>query len=116
MLSIRLAPAVAERLARFLERQHAAERSDHWKRYGAMNRVRVEGDRALVSAGAGFDSEYELNFRTPTLRETVGRIVRAAAGRDDLVRYRTAYHRLWCAAPRRCASPHAIVAEHYMRL
>ncbi len=116
MLTVSLAPAVAERLGRFLEQRHAAVRSDHWRHFGGLNSVRVEGVRAVVSAGAGFDSEYELNFRRPTLRETAGRIVRSAVGRSDFDRCRKAYESLWSSPPAATPSPHAVIAQHYMRI
>jgi SAM-dependent methyltransferase len=116
MLTLTLSPPVADRLARFLEHQGPAVRSDHWRHFGALNRVRVKGGHVIVSAGAGFDSEYELNFRRPSLRQRAGRIVRAALGRSDLDKTRKAYEALWSAQPAPAESPHAIIAQHYMRL
>ena len=116
MLRIQLASAVAGRLARFLDHRRTVARTDHWQYFGQLNRVRVEGDCAIVSGGAGFDSEYELNFRRPTLKEMVGRIVRSVMGRSDLDRCRKAYEALWSTPPAAAESPHAIVAQHYMRI
>jgi hypothetical protein len=116
MLTIKLAPAVAELLGRFLAQHTPAERSDHWRRYGALNRVRVQGDWAIVSAGAGFDSEFELNFRRPSLKQRVGRIVRSTLGRSDLDKNRRAFEALWSMPPAPAESPHAIIAQHYMRM
>lgn len=116
MLTLTLAPAVADRLARFLEQRGPAVRSDHWRNFGALNRVRVKGVRAIVSAGAGFDSEYELNFRRPSLKQRAGRIVRSALGRSDLDRSRRAYEKLWSVPPPPAESPHAIIAQHYMQI
>jgi SAM-dependent methyltransferase len=116
VLTIELTRRVAERLGRFLQQQGPAARSDHWRHFGGLNRVRVEGIRAIVSAGAGFDSEYELNFRRPSLRERAGRIARSVLGRSDLDKTRRAYEALWSAPPAASESPHAVIAQHYMRL
>jgi SAM-dependent methyltransferase len=116
MLTIKLAPAVAERLGRFLAQHTPAKRSDHWRHYGARNHVRVQRDCAIASAGAGFDSEYELNFRRPTLKESAGRIVRSMLRRSDLDRTRKAYEALWSEPPAAAESPHAVIAQHYMRI
>jgi SAM-dependent methyltransferase len=115
VLTIELAPEVADRLGRFLEGRGPAVRSDHWRHFGALNRVRVRGGCAIVSAGAGFDSEYELNFRRPSLKERAGRFVRSALRRSDLDKSRKAYEALWSVQPAAAESPHAIIAQHYMR-
>lgn len=114
-MKICLAPAVAERLKRFLQHGSSAIRSDHWVYYGKRNHVRIENDCAIVSAGGGFDSEYELNFRRPTLKERAGACLRRFRGRSDLYRYRDAYRALWSTQPERAHSPHQIIAQHYMR-
>jgi SAM-dependent methyltransferase len=116
VLTITLAPAVADRLGRFLEQRGPAVRSDHWRHFGGLNRIRVEGRCAIVSAGTGFDSEYELNFRRPTLKERAGRLVRSVLGRSDLDRSRSAYAALWSEPSAAAESPHAIIAQHYMQI
>ncbi len=116
MVVIKLAQEVADRLGRFLEQKRSATRSDHWRYFGGLNRVRVEGCCAIVRAGAGFDSEYELNFRRPTLKERAGRILRSVLRRSDLDKSREAYETLWSEPPAAAESPHAVIAQHYMRI
>lgn len=114
MLRIQLAPAIADRLARFIRRAQDGARSDHWERYARLNKVRVEDGYAVVSAGAGFDSEYELNFRSATAREKAGALLRRFLGRSDLRRYRVAYERVWSLPAPMSHSPHQILAANYM--
>lgn len=115
MLKLALAPNVAKRLDRFVRGDDEAIRSDHWRRYGRLNRIRVRGDRVEIEAGAGFDSEYELNFRSATAKELAGALWRSAIGRNDVQLYRNAYQALWSEAPPDVPSPHQIIARHYLR-
>lgn len=116
MVAIELEAKVAERLNAFLRSGSTAIRSDHWSRYGGLSQIRIEGNHAVLSAGAGFDSEYELSFRGPSLRERVGSAWRSLGGTNDLRRYRDAYSALWSEQPAEAYSPHQIIAQHYMRL
>lgn len=115
MVRIKLTPTVAERLEAFIRSGTSAVRSDHWLRYGKLNQVRIDGNYAVVSAGPGFDSEYELNFRPPTLRERATWVWHSLRGRNDLRRHRDAYRKVWAEPPARAISPHEIIAGHYMR-
>jgi SAM-dependent methyltransferase len=115
LLRIQLAPAVADRLARFIANAEASTRSGHWERYARLNKVRIEGDCAVVSAGAGFDSEYAFNFRHPSVKQRAGAWLRRVAGRSDLQKYRKAYVRVWSASAPPVHSPHQILAFNYMR-
>jgi SAM-dependent methyltransferase len=116
MIRIRLAREVANRLAAFLAVDRSAARTDHWRHYGSLNSIRIEGDCALVDGGAGFDSEYELNFRRRSIREATMHLVRAALGRSDVHRIRAAYQQLWSETAPATRSPHEVVAQHYMKL
>src|SRR5262245_5731584 len=98
MVEISLQAPEAERLARYLRTAApAAPRTDHWRHFGALNRITVDEARsaALVSAGAGFDSEYELNFRPRSLRETGGLIWRRLTGREPTARFASAFSAIW---------------------
>jgi hypothetical protein len=116
MVKIRLKKDVARRLGCYLESPVAATRTDHWRRFGKLNAVRIDGSHAVVSAGAGFDSEYEFNFRAPTLRERAARLVRALTGRSDLERYRSAYAEVLSESCGPVHSPQQIAALYYMHL
>jgi len=116
MTRIELPSDVAERMAAYLRSVPAATRTDHWRHYGALNHVRIEGSRAVVTAGAGFDSEYELNFRSLSAREAVGRLVRTVLGRNDLRRHAAAFASVWREPAGPATSPHQIIARNYMRL
>jgi hypothetical protein len=98
-----------------MEQGLTAVRTDHW-RYGKLYEVRVEGHRVLMRAGAGFDSEYELNLRRPTLKEKASKIVRAVTGRSDLRRCRKAHETLWSVPSAAAESPDRIIAQYHMRL
>ncbi len=115
MVRIRLQQQIANRLAAFLRRGHGANRSDHWTRYDSLNRIRVEGEWVIVEAGPGFDSEYELNFRSPRLRERAAWLWHRVTGKHDLKRYQSAYRKLWSEDLLRLHSPHQVIAHDYMR-
>jgi SAM-dependent methyltransferase len=91
-----------------------------------MNRLVVSGARGTVrfEAGAGFDSEYELNYREATLRERVTHVWRTLTGRDDDRRFTQAFSKIWGSeAPilleaardvlREPLTAHKVLAAHY---
>lgn len=118
----------AERLAVYLEtdmRFHV-DRTDHWRHYGSLSSIRVDRSTSTVElhAGAGFDSEFEHNFRSRTPREVGSELVRSAAGRSVLAKFRGAFDSIWKGSALlgldaaqtilgRPMSPHKILATHY---
>jgi hypothetical protein len=127
MVRLRLDQEVIERLAAFLQSgASAAPRSNHWRHFSRLNHITADvlASTATFSAGAGFDSDYEFNFRQYNLRETVGKYWRRAKGTDPEVRFSDAFASLWPSgspvsrsdAERVLGSPmtaHKILATHY---
>ena len=130
MVKLRMDRKVVERLASFLQPQSAAApRSNHWQHFSRLNSIFADASTGIVtfSAGAGFDSDYELNFRRRSLRETAGRLWRHANGTDPDSRYSKAFSSLWpngspvtwadtrqlLGAP---MTAHKILAAHYASL
>ena len=102
MVELELPAADAERLARYLRSPGTGTpRTDHWRHFGAMNRITVDAARGAVtvSAGAGFDSEYELSFRPRSAREAGGLLWRRLTGRDPTARYAAAFSAIWKNTP-----------------
>ncbi|MCS6946305.1 MAG: hypothetical protein NZM12_01670, partial [Steroidobacteraceae bacterium] len=58
-----------------------------------MNRVHFDRKRrlAVIEAGAGFDGEYELNFRAPSLRERIGKLYRRSLRQSHTAIYLRAF-------------------------
>lgn len=126
MLRLDLDRPVARRLADFCAggRGLNAE-TDHWRHYGAMNRVRCDADAGSVvlDAGAGFDGEYELNFRNRSLREFAGVTLRRLLGRSAAAAYCRAFEASGGTSPfleKVMATlgpplqPHKLLAAHYL--
>ena len=130
MVKLQLDRMVVERLAAFLQlRPREAPRSNHWQYFSGFNHIAADVAASTVtfSAGAGFDSDYELNFRHRTLREAVGGVWRCARGIDPKARFTGAFSAVW-----RSGSPvtlsdaemvlgtpmtaHKILATHYASL
>lgn len=118
----------AIRLASYVEsvNEHSASRTDHWHRFGDLSTVRVDAAVSEVEfrAGAGFDSDFERNFRTTRLQELRSELLHRLMGRSTLVRYRKAFASLWREDPPvsldaareilgKPLSPHKILAAHY---
>lgn len=71
MVTLKLAPGAAMRLAAFCASTAGdGAATEHWRHFGGMNRLRFAPDgHVTIEAGAGFDGEFELNFRARGLRE-----------------------------------------------
>jgi SAM-dependent methyltransferase len=75
-MKLRIPSETAARLRRFLETPPDAVRSEHWKKLGSMNRIAVNGSEVTLRGGAGFDGEYEMRFRRPSLRNRLSALLR----------------------------------------
>jgi hypothetical protein len=130
MVKLRLDQKVIERLAAFLQSGPSpAPRSNHWRHFSRLNHITADvlDGSVTFSAGAGFDSDYEFNFRRYSLRETVGKYWRRTKGTDTEARFSDAFASLWpngspvsrSDAERALGSPmtaHKILATHYASL
>ncbi len=130
MVNLQLDRKVVERLAAFLQSGSSEGlRSNHWQHFAGLNRIVADVSAGTVtfSAGAGFDSDYELNFRQRSLYEAVGGIWRYVKGKDPDARYSVAFSSLWpngspvtrSDAEKILGSPmtaHKILATHYASL
>lgn len=89
----------AAQLCQYLEELPTfhVSRSTHWSYFGQRNLIEVNKDEGVVHvhAGAGFDSEYELNFRPRSLAERVVAVCRVILGKDDNLRFRSAFGKIW---------------------
>jgi len=118
----------ADRLAEYLDSsaRFAANRTDHWKHFANLSSIRVDLSNSHVElhAGAGFDSEFEHNFRSRSIREIGSEAFRRIAGRSVLATYLAAFKKIWQGTTAidldaalkvlgRPASPHKILAAHY---
>jgi hypothetical protein len=130
MVKFPLAPSVSRRLASFLQSgADIAPRSSHWEYFSGLNRITVDvaGSTAIFSAGAGFDSSYELNFRQSSLYETVIHLWLNIRGANPDRLFSRAFSRLWHGnsaidfrnAEKSLLPPltaHKILATHYASL
>jgi len=130
MVRFRLSETTARRLADFLrEKLSAATRSEHWQHFSGLNRIRVDPDRneAIFDAGAGFDSSYELNFRSRSPTENLTQCWLWLRGVNPDIRFSRAFSGLWPGNPpvdaSRAAgllgkplSAHKFLAAHYANL
>lgn len=115
------------RLAAYLERVAMPQAATaHWRHFASLNDVRCDSvnNRVKVVAGAGFDSEYERNFRRKTLPEWLASIVRLVGRHDSIASFRRAYFECGgsgtdLAAAEKVLGPpmaeHKILAAHYFR-
>lgn len=127
MVTLKLAPGTAARLAASCAATGGdGAATEHWRHFGGMNRVRFAPDgHVAIEAGAGFDGEFELNFRTRGLRERLGLVLRALTGNSANALYSRAFRneggtdeRLR-AALEVLGSPlqaHKLLAAHYLDL
>lgn len=130
MIRFNLAPPVCRRLAEFLKCNSVpAARSGHWQHFSGLNRIRVDLSRneALLEAGAGFDSSYELNFRPRSLAERLAHCWLNLRGLNPDTRFSRAFFELWPGKPpvdARIAADllgkpltaHKFLAAHYANL
>jgi hypothetical protein len=130
MVKIQLAPSVSQRLASFLQfGTGIAPRSSHWEYFSGLNHITVDAANATAdfSAGAGFDSSYELNFRRRTLAETAAQCWLDLRGLNPDSRFADAFFKLWPGNPlinskaaedllRPPMTAHKYLAAHYANL
>jgi hypothetical protein len=94
-----------------------------------MNSIVVDPTESAVriSAGAGFDSDYELNFRARSARQVCGWFLRKLFGREPTERFSAAFDRVWRGKSPvsletaesvlgRPLTPQKILAAHYAGL
>jgi hypothetical protein len=104
-------------------------RPNHWRHFSALNHVAADVPSCTVtlSAGAGFDSDYEFGFRKHTLREMAGKYWRRAIGADPTAQFARAFSSVWPSGSQitfskgeeLLGSPmtaHKILAVHYANL
>ena len=86
----------ANRLADFLHRPISGSitKSNHWQYFSKQSVVEVSRSSGRVSfrAGAGFDDDYELNFRAPELIRILKAALKRLFGRDDAHNFRRAFY------------------------
>lgn len=130
MLKLKLSVSTAQRLAAFLQAgSDTAPRSSHWEYFSGLNRITVDvaGATAHFSAGAGFDSSYELNFRRRSLAETAAQCWLNLRGLNPDTRFADAFFKLWPGNPlidvkaaedllRPPLTAHKYLAAHYANL
>lgn len=130
MLKLELSAPTAERLAAFLQAgSGTAPRSSHWQYFTGLNRISVDAISctATLSAGAGFDSSYELNFRRRTLAETASQCWLNLRRLNPDTRFANAFFKLWSSNPvigskaaedllRPPMTAHKYLAAHYANL
>lgn len=130
-VTLQIGRSTADRLRAYLQVQHTfgTKATNHWENYRDLNRIRVdpESSSAYFSAGAGFDSEYELNFRKKYVKEYFSDTYRALFGKHDALRFKEAFLKLWGSTPQinledttqwlgMPLSAHKILAAHYANL
>jgi|LNFM01.1.fsa_nt_gb hypothetical protein len=130
MVKLSLVPSVSQRLDSFLRSgADIAPRSHHWEYFSRLNRITIDvaETTAFFSAGAGFDSEYELNFRRRTVTETIARRWLDIRGINPDSRFSGAFFKLWLDSPavdaraaadllRPPMTAHKFLATHYANL
>lgn len=130
MVKFSLAPSVSRRLASFLRSgADTASRSSHWKYFSGLNHISVDVASTIAnfSAGAGFDSSYELNFRHRTLTETAAQCWLSLRRLNPDTRFADAFFKLWPGTPlingkaaedllRSPMTAHKYLAAHYANL
>ncbi|MGE0558329.1 MAG: putative sugar O-methyltransferase [Burkholderiales bacterium] len=97
MMKLQLPAPSAKRLAGFLQSEAGnTPRSGHWQHFSSLNHISVDAAAGTVTfrAGAGFDSEYELNFRKRTLAETLSRHWLGIRGLNPDSRFSGAFFKL----------------------
>lgn len=130
MVKLQLPGPTVKRLADFLRSGSGnTPRSGHWQHFSDLNRISVESATGTVefSAGAGFDSEYELNFRVRTIAETIARRWLDFRSLNPDSRFSKAFFKLWLDNPvidartaagllRPPMTAHKFLAAHYANL
>ncbi len=130
MVRLQLSGAAAKRLADFLQSGTGnPPRSGHWQHFSSLNHISANATTGTVAfnAGAGFDSEYELNFRKRTFAETIVRRWLDIRGINPDSRFSDAFFKLWPGSPvinarvaadllRPPLTAHKFLAAHYANL
>lgn len=130
MVKFSLSQSTARRLADFLKARSAgAARSEHWQHFASLSRISVNLGRneAVLEAGAGFDSSYELNFRPRSFAEGLSQCWMSLRGINPDTRFSKAFFTLWpghspvdaSVAARLLGKPltaHKFLAAHYANL
>jgi len=130
MVRLQLPGSSAQRLAGFLRsRSSNVMRSGHWRHFSSLNHVDSDPASGIVefSAGAGFDSSYELNFRKRTFAEACARLWLDIRRANPDTLFSQAFFRLWKDKPtvdaqaaevvlRQPMTAHKFLAAHYANL
>ncbi len=99
MMRIQICENTAKRLNKFLTSEgfNLTLLSNHWDHYKKLSTIGILPNVNIVSinAGAGFDDEYELNFRRRTFYEFAAHLNRRLLHRYDAV---GAFKKMWSAS------------------
>ncbi len=130
MVKWQIPGSIGKRFADFLQSGCSnTPRSGHWQHFSSLNHIRADSATGLITfkAGAGFDSEYELNFRKRTFAETMARHWLDVRKLNPDSLFSEAFFKLWPDSPavdarttsdllRPPMTAHKFLAAHYANL